>query len=159
MKTIIWMLFSLLLLSLTKAFSQEKVHVKTWKSDFQNPPTSSWPGVYWYFMDGNMSAKGMTEDFESMKNSGISSVIFLEVNVGVPRGKVEFLSEEWQNLFAHAVNECKRLGIEMILGVGPGWTGSGGPWVQTKESMQHLVASSLEVDHTTIFPLRLPVPQ
>ena len=151
MKTIICMLFSLVLLFFTKALSQEKVDVKTWKSDFQNPPTSSWPGVYWYFMDGNMSAKGMTEDLESMKNSGISSVIFLEVNVGVPRGKVEFLSEEWQNLFVHAVNECKRLEIEMILGVGPGWTGSGGPWVQPKESMQHLVASSLEGDNTTIF--------
>ena len=159
MKTIICMLFSLVLLFFTKALSQEKVDVKTWKSDFQNPPTSSWPGVYWYFMDGNMSAKGMTEDLESMKNSGISSVIFLEVNVGVPRGNVEFLSEEWQNLFVHAVNECRRLGIEMILGVGPGWTGSGGPWVQTRESMQHLVASSLEVDHTTEFPLSLPIPQ
>ena len=34
-----------------------------------------------------------------------------EVNVGVPRGPVEFMSPEWRELFAHAVREAERLGI------------------------------------------------
>ena len=34
----------------------------------------------------------------------------------------------------------------MILGIGPGWTGSGGPWVKAEESMQSLVSS---VTHVT----------
>ncbi len=73
------------------------------KKGFLNPPPSALPGVYWYFMDGNLSKQGMTEDLESMKKAGIGNVVFLEVNVGVPQGKVDFLSEEWYDLFKHAI--------------------------------------------------------
>ena len=51
---------------------------------FLHPPVASQPGVYWYFMDGNMSRQGMTADLESMKKAGIGSLVFLEVNVGIP---------------------------------------------------------------------------
>ena len=112
---------------------------------FRNPPDSARPGVYWYFMDGNLSREGMTRDLESMKAAGLGHLVFLEVNVGVPRGPVDFLSEPWQDLFVHAVREAERLGIEITLGSGPGWTGSGGPWVKPEQSMQHLVASKVEV--------------
>ena len=81
------------------------------KSGFINPPDSSRPGVYWYFMDGNLSKEAMTKDLESMKQAGIGYLVYLEVNVGVPRGKVDFLSQEWKELFKHAVEECERLGI------------------------------------------------
>ena len=94
------------------------------KAGFLNPPDSARPGVYWYFMDGNLSREAMTADLEAMKEAGIGNVLFLEVNVGLPRGKVDFLSEEWQELFAHALKESKRLGITFTLGVGPGWSGS-----------------------------------
>ena len=114
-------------------------------NNFQTPPESSRPGVYWYFMDGNISKEGMTKDLEAMKQAGIGSVVFLEVNVGIPRGKVDFFSEEWKLCFKHAVKECERLGISMTLGIGPGWTGSGGPWVKAEQSMRHLVASSTRV--------------
>jgi len=75
------------------------------KQGFFNPPDSARPGVYWYFMDGNLDRQAMTDDLESMKKSGIGYVLFLEVNVGIPRGKVDFLSDEWQELFKHAVRE------------------------------------------------------
>src|SRR3954468_2902815 len=64
------------------------------KAGFVNPPDSARPGVYWYFMDGNHTRESMTEDLESMKKAGIGNLIFLEVNVGVPRGKIDFLSEQ-----------------------------------------------------------------
>ncbi len=128
------------------------------KSSFQNPPNSAKPGVYWYFMDGNQDKESMTADLESMKEAGIMHVLFLEVNVGVPEGPVEFLSEEWQENFVHAVRECERLGIVLTLGSGPGWTGSGGPWVKMKESMQHLVASKTTVTGPGIVNQKLEVP-
>jgi hypothetical protein len=131
------------------------------KANFAHPGNSYKPGVYWYFMDGNMSAETITKDLESMKQAGIGNLIFLEVNVGVPRGKVDFLSDEWMDLFAHAEKEARRLGIEITLGIGPGWTGSGGPWVKAEQSMQHLVASSVTVnaaDHKKIV-LLIPPPK
>lgn len=118
------------------------------KAGFITPPNTAKPGVYWYFMDGNMNKQSMTADLEAMKKAGIGNLVFLEVNVGVPRGKVDFLSDEWQDLFKHAVRESERLGIEITLGIGPGWTGSGGPWVKPAQSMLHLVSSSVTVSDT-----------
>jgi len=43
-------------------------------------------------MDGNLSREGMTKDLESMKEVGISNLIFLEVGISVPRGPVDFMS-------------------------------------------------------------------
>lgn len=129
------------------------------KEGFQNPPPSSFPGVYWYFMDGNLSREGMTKDLESMKEVGISNLIFLEVGIGVPRGPVDFMSEEWQELYVHAVREAERLGIKILLGAGPGWCGSGGPWVKPEESMKHLVFSETEISGNRKVDISLPVPE
>ena len=115
------------------------------ENGFLCPPDSARPGVYWYFMDGNLSKEAMTKDLESMKRAGIGHVVYLEVLMGAPRGQVDFLSDEWLDMFSHAVAECERTGINITLGVGPGWTGSGGPWVEARQSMLHLVVSSVEV--------------
>ncbi|MFA5814204.1 MAG: glycosyl hydrolase [Bacteroidales bacterium] len=131
---------------------------ETLKKGFLNPPDSARPGVYWYFMDGNMSKEAMTKDLESMKKVGIGNLVFLEVNVGIPRGPVDFLSDQWQDLFKHAVREAERLDIAITLGVGPGWSGSGGPWVSGKESMQHLVSSTIQVTENDSKPLIIPKP-
>jgi hypothetical protein len=125
---------------------------------FLTPPDSARPGVYWYFMDGNISREAITADLESMKKAGIGTVLFLEVNVGIPRGKVNFLSEEWQTLFTHIVRESERLGITITLGIGPGWTGSGGPWVSGAQSMKHLVYSITQVSGNEMKPVILPKP-
>jgi hypothetical protein len=129
------------------------------KQGFLNPPDSARPGVYWYFMDGNTTKEAMTGDLESMKAMGIGYVVFLEVNVGVPRGKIDFLSDEWQDLYVHAVRESERLGIQIVLGSGPGWAGSGGPWVKPEQSMMHLVSSSTEVQGPTNYNAQLPKPE
>jgi hypothetical protein len=124
---------------------------------FQNPPDSARPGVYWYFMDGNLDREEMTADLEAMKRAGIGNLVFLEVNVGVPRGPVDFMSDKWQDFFVHAVRQAERLGIEITLGSGPGWAGSGGPWVRPELSMQHLVAGSINVHGPIHFSDKLPV--
>jgi hypothetical protein len=128
------------------------------KEGFLSPPDTARPGVYWYFMDGNISREAMTVDLESMKEAGIGWVLFLEVNVGIPRGPVDFLNEEWQVLFEHAVRETERLGIHLILGSGPGWAGSGGPWVTPAQSMKHLLAAAVEVRGAGQNAGKLPVP-
>src|SRR5512136_1102821 len=127
------------------------------KKGFLSPPDTARPGVYWYFMDGNLDREAMTADLESMKAAGIGYALFLEVNVGVPRGKVNMLSPEWQELFAHAVREAERLGIRIIMGSGPGWAGSGGPWVRPEQSMTHLVAAPVQVKGPARFDGVLPV--
>ena len=128
------------------------------KDEFKNPPGTSYPGVYWYFMDGNLNREEMTKDLESMKEVGINNLIFLEVGIGVPRGSVDFMSEDWQDLYVHAVREAERLGIKILLGTGPGWCGSGGPWVKPEESMKHLVYSEIKVSGNQKIDMKLPLP-
>ncbi|HPA20206.1 MAG TPA: glycosyl hydrolase, partial [Verrucomicrobiae bacterium] len=125
---------------------------------FLNPPPSTRPWVYWFFMDGNMSREGITADLEAMARAGIGGVIMMEVNVGVPRGPVEFMSPEWRAHFKHAVAEAERLGLQLTLNAGPGWTGSGGPWIKPEQSMQHLVASETRIVGPTNFSEILPQP-
>ena len=125
---------------------------------FIHPPDNARPWVYWFIMDGNLSREGITADLEAMKAAGIGGVILMEVNVGIPRGPVEFMSDAWRELFKHAVEEAERLGLEITLNAGPGWTGSGGPWVKVEASMQHLVASAFEISGGTTIDVHLPVP-
>ena len=123
---------------------------------FTEPPHAAKPWVYWFWMDGNVSREGITADLEAMQRAGLGGLVLMEVDVGVPRGPVRFMSEPWQALFAHAVQEAQRLGLEITLNAGPGWTGSGGPWVKPDQSMQHLVASAIEVTGPTNLDLILP---
>lgn len=128
------------------------------RQDFVNPPDAARPGVYWYFMDGNQSREGMVKDLEAMAAVGIGSVLFLEVNLGMPAGPIPFMSEAWQDNVVHAIRTAEKLGIEVILGTGPGWAGSGGSWVKPEQSMQHLVASSTAAEGPRLFEASLPVP-
>lgn len=148
----------ILFLLLFCGLSLKSQSIRDLEKGFSSPPDSAKPGVYWYFMDGNITEESMTKDLESMKQAGIGNLMYLEVNVGVPRGKVDFFSEEWQRLFAHAVKEAERLGIEISLGLGPGWTGSGGPWVKPEESMQHIVSGSVIIEGGKSTDITLPIP-
>ena len=129
------------------------------QASFLAPPANARPWVYWYFMDGHITREGIRTDLEAMKKAGIGGTIFLTVNIGVPQGPVAFMSPQWQELFAYAVSEAKRQGIEIALGTGPGWAGSGGPWVEPEMSMQHLVSSETAVVGPTRFDAVLPRPK
>ena len=126
---------------------------------FVQPPDSAKPWVYWYFMDGNLTREGMTADLEAMKKAGIGGGIFLEVNLDIPRGPVDFMSPQWQDLMANALHEADRLGIQIALGAGPGWCGTGGPWIKPELAMQHLVASETNVTGPMEFSAPLPQPR
>jgi hypothetical protein len=143
--------------------SQRKLFGSLHRSDalaaeFTDPPQSARPWVYWYFMDGNLTREGMTADLEAMKSAGIGGAIYLEVGLGIKRGPVEFMSSSWQELLGHAFSEADRLGLQMALAAGPGWCGTGGPWVKPEESMQHLVASETKVHGPAKFDGQLPKP-
>lgn len=125
---------------------------------FAQPPAAARPWVYWFIIDGNFSRAGITADLEAMQRAGVGGVILMEVEVGLPRGPVQFMSAEWRGLFRHAVEEAERLGLQITLNAGPGWTGSGGPWVKVEQSMQHLVASTVDLVGPTNFNAPLPRP-
>lgn len=128
-------------------------------AEFLSPPDAARPWVYWVIMDGNLTREGITADFEAMRDQGIGGFIMMEVNNGVPRGPVDFMSETWQELFVHVVREAERCGLQMTLLSGPGWAGSGGPWITPELSMWHLVAAERNVRGPVAMDEMLPTPQ
>ena len=125
---------------------------------FQSPPAEARPWVYWMFLDGNLSREGITADLEAMRRAGIGGAIMMEVDLGIPRGPVRFMSEPWQAMIKHAIHEADRLGLQIALSAGPGWCGSGGPWVKPEQSMQHLVASETRLSGPSVAISRCPGP-
>lgn len=126
---------------------------------FATPPDDARPWVYWFWKNGNINRAGITADLEAMQRVGIGGVIFMEVALNTPPGPVRFFSPEWRALFAHAVAEADRLGLKITFNSGPGWTGSGGPWVTPEQSMQKFVAAPVQVTGPKKFDAVLPQPE
>lgn len=131
----------------------------TLEEGFHQPPPSARPWAYWFWLNGNITAEGITADLEAMQRVGIGGVLIMEVDQGVPEGKVGFMSDAWQTLFRHAVKEAARLGLEVNMNNDAGWNGSGGPWIQPEQSMQKVVFSEIEAAGPRHLEVRLPQPE
>ncbi|MCP4312911.1 MAG: glycosyl hydrolase, partial [Bacteroidetes bacterium] len=134
------------------------VSAQSLEKDFFDPPHAAQPWVYWDVLDGHFTREGITADLESMKRAGIGGVIQMHIGGHVPLGEVEFMGDTWRSNFVHAVLECERLGLEFTTITGPGWTGSGGPWIKVDQSMQHLVHAGVNIEGPAEFNQVLPKP-
>src|ERR1043165_6159310 len=49
------------------------------KKIFLNPPESAKPWVFWYWLQGAVSAEGITADLEAMKKAGIAGAYLMPI--------------------------------------------------------------------------------
>jgi len=129
------------------------------EQQFQNPPESARPWVYWFTLNGNWNKEGATADLEAMARTGIGGVISMEVEGGPPKGPVGYAGTEWMEMIGHACREAKRLGLEINLTNGGGWDGSAGPWITPELSMQKVVWTETVVEAGAATPIVLPQPK
>lgn len=125
---------------------------------FEAPPDAARPWVYWFWLNGNITAEGITADLEAMARQGIGGVLIMEVDQGAPLGPVAFASPEWRKLFAHVVREAHRLGLEVNMNNDAGWCGSGGPWVRPEHAMQRVVWTETPVSGGAAVEMTVPQP-
>lgn len=125
--------------------------------NFSRPPASARPWVYWFWLNANVTAEGITADLEAMQRVGIGGVLLMDVDQGVLQGSVKFMDDAWRELFAHAVREAKRLGLEINLNNGPGYFGSGGAWMPPEMGLQTVVTSETRVRGGQRWSGQLPV--
>ena len=140
------------------AIAQSSTSLEQLKTNFASPPDAAKPWVYWFWMNGNISRQGITADLEAMSRVGIGGALIMEVSFRTPAGSVDYLSEQWRELFTFAIEEAKRLNLKIIKNNDAGWTGSGGPWVTAEQSMQQLTFSETVVQGGGKIDLSLPVP-
>src|SRR5882724_1995592 len=115
------------------------------ESGFHHPPDSARPQTWWHWMNGNITKAGITADLEAMKQIGLGGATIVNVDCGIPRGPVAFMSPEWREDFKFAVQEANRLGLKLCVENCAGWSSSGGPWNTPEHAMQHVVTSETNI--------------
>ncbi|MDF3078372.1 MAG: glycoside hydrolase family 2 sugar binding [Sphingobacteriaceae bacterium] len=129
--------------------------------NFINPPQSAKSGCYWWWFNGRVDKEGITRDLQEFREKGISEVVMINSAGGLsgvpyPQG-VKFMSDEWKELYRHAMAEAKRLDIGVGINLCSGWC-MGGPWIEPKNSGRWYLQSKLEVTGGKKFSETLPLP-
>jgi hypothetical protein len=128
-------------------------------SGFSNPPFSAKPHTWWHWINGNISKEGITADLEAMKRFGLGGAQIFNVDVGIPVGDKPFMTPQWKDAIGWAFKEGRRLGLEIDIHNGAGWSSSGGPWVTPANSMQFLAWTETKVHGPIHFTGTLPEPK
>ena len=114
-------------------------------ADFASPPASARAGVWWRWIDGNITAEGITRDLHEMSREGIRGADIFDV-AGAPQvGKVGMMSPEWRRMFGHAVEEAAANHISFGMVPAAGW-GMGGPWIDAEHAAKTLRCAEVQVD-------------
>jgi len=108
---------------------------------FRNPPETTKPYCYWYWLNGDITADGITKDLEAMARAGIKQAMIGNIEGG---GPVKMFSPEWYALTRHALKEASRVGVGIMMFNAPGWSQSGGPWVKPEQSMRRIDWNEVE---------------
>jgi len=124
------------------------------------------PETWFHVIGGNASKEGLTADLEAIKAAGIEGIQFFHGGTeetkpwpDLDKKQIPCLSPEWDDLVAHAANECRRLGLTFRMQGCPGWSMAGGPWITDETSQRRLVGSATFVTssgESQTVPLAVP---
>lgn len=129
--------------------------------NFQNPPNESKPRVWWHWMNGNVTKKGIRKDLEWMHRTGIGGFQNFDANLFTPvvvEKKLVFMDPDWKDAFKFTTDLADSLNLEMAIAGSPGWSVTGGPWVAPQDGMKKYVWSELVVEGGKTFEGKLPTP-
>lgn len=111
------------------------------KNTFASPGLDYGPMTWWHWINGNVTREGISKDLHAMHDVGIRGVQMFNTHMYLPKGPVEFASDEWFDLVHHAIATCDSLGMKFTCMTGAGWSGSGGPWISKDQAMKKFVWS------------------
>jgi hypothetical protein len=131
------------------------------ESRFRDPPASARPRVWWHWMNGNITKDGIAKDLAWMKRVGIGGVQNFDAALQTPQivdKRLVYMTPEWKDAFRFAATEADRLGLELAIAASPGWSETGGPWVNPQNGLKKLVWSSSTVTGGKPLKIRLASP-
>lgn len=131
---------------------------------WQIPPHLAQTRVWWWWLNGNTDKETITRDLEAMKANGIGGANVIDAGGDNQRGNrrlkhgPDFGSEEWRDLFRHAVTEADRLGLELGFNIQSGWN-LGGPKVTVEESSKMATFSLATAEGGRMIEMQLAAPE
>ncbi|MEN9909839.1 MAG: hypothetical protein RLZZ540_2988 [Bacteroidota bacterium] len=130
-------------------------------SEFENPPSSARPYVWWHWMNGNISKEGIKKDLEWMHRVGIGGIQNFDANLNTPvvvAEQLTYMTPKWKEAFAYAAELAVEYNLELAVAGSPGWSVTGGPWVAPSDGMKKYVWSELRVEGGKKLDIELPHP-
>lgn len=116
------------------------------RQNFADPPQSSGVNCWWWWLNGNVNRAAITKDLEAMKARNFQGAMIFDAgghnqrgNLDIPAGPL-YGSKEWIDLFVFALDEARRLGLEMGFNIQSGWN-LGGPRVTAEYAAKQICHS------------------
>lgn len=131
------------------------------KEGFNNPPNSARTQVWWHWMNGNITKDGIKKDLEWMDRIGLGGFHHFDAAMSTPTivdKRLIYMDEGWKDAFAYATRLADSLGLEMTVASAPGWSSTGGPWVEPKDAMKKLVWRTVKATGGQKLSIQLPEP-
>ncbi|MBW4028743.1 MAG: glycoside hydrolase [Acidobacteria bacterium] len=116
---------------------------------FQNPPNGARPRVWWHWMNGNITKEGINLDLEWMKRVGLGGFQNFDAALSTPQvvqTRLVYMTPAWKDAFLFATTKADALGLEEAIAGSPGWSETGGPWVEPSQGMKKFVWSTTRVE-------------
>jgi hypothetical protein len=160
MKTATLSFLLLLLFASLRAQETPQSLVRQWTS----PPAEYRPHAWWHWMGANYSRDGITRDLEAMKEAGLGGAVVFNSPSWLDPSRNPWPQQTWRgdaywDAFGHALSEARRLGMEVGLHNSPGWSTTGGPWIDPeKDGMKAATFSTLPVTGGKLVDVSLPLP-
>ena len=134
------------------------------KQNFKQPEVTSGVNCWWWWLNGNVNKAAITKDLEAMKSRNFHGAMIFDAgghnqrgNRDIPDGPL-YGSDAWNELFVFALDEARRLDLQMGFNIQSGWN-LGGPRVTPRYAAKQLTYSQTEVSGGQHLSLLLDKPE
>ena len=143
---------------------RSKSDIAALRQGFLQPPRHAGVRCWWWWLNSNVTKEAITRDLEQMKAKDFSGAMIFDAGGANQRGNAQvpdgprFASPRWRQLYKHALNEGKRLGLELGLSIQSGWN-LGGPNVTPDFAAKQLTWSEIRIEGPAQYEQKLPLPK
>lgn len=134
---------------------------ETLREGFDNPPSSARPRVWWHWMNANISKEGIRKDLLWMNRAGIVGFHNFDAGLETPqivKERLPYMTEGWKDAFNYALDLADSLKMEVTIASSPGWSVTGGPWVDMDDAMKKISWVETVLEGGRVFKGPLPEP-
>lgn len=131
---------------------------------FKSPDALYGVDCWWWWLNGNVTKEAITKDLEAMKSRNFYGAMIFDAggheqrgNKDIPAGPL-FGSDEWMDLFVFALDEAKRLGLEIGFNIQSGWN-LGGPRVTPQYAAKQLTFAETKIAGGATIAIPPAIPQ
>lgn len=114
--------------------------------EFRDPPAEARTKTWWHWQEYRINPEMMERELDAIAAAGIGGVQMFhgfglaEKVLPRPVEQTEFLGAEWMKAVSRSLARCARNGLTFGMQNGAGWSGVGGPWIASSNSMKQVFA-------------------